>query len=168
MTLRSSDFQSYGDLDSIRNSCDVFLCSWYLWTIIQAPDEVTPARANCEQGFLILLQKQSGWLQLTASDRHQLPPLPWASHLTSLTKRILSQFFFVFLRWPWHKQTFYILLPFVRFTAEILEGWWKSWKRILLIVLPSMFGQYPWKADLKICACEEHYQLWKVMIKTVM
>ena len=23
MTLRSSDLQSYGDLDSIRNSCDV-------------------------------------------------------------------------------------------------------------------------------------------------
>ena len=29
MTLRSSDLQSDSDLDSIRNSCDVF----YIWTI---------------------------------------------------------------------------------------------------------------------------------------
>ena len=31
MTLRSSDFQSDGDLDSIRNSCDVLMMNIHVW-----------------------------------------------------------------------------------------------------------------------------------------
>ena len=36
MTLRSSDLQSEGDLDSIRNSCDVYeiIHDMWVWTIV--------------------------------------------------------------------------------------------------------------------------------------
>ena len=133
MTLRGSDLQSDSDLDSIRNSCDVFCKNWPIWLVNLVV--LVGVRLSGHHISPVLVPKMAKNKFCELGNPPILGKIPKKCRFFSVTRRSRSDVVYwltdwwlalTWLMWPW-----WVMIPKEDLTGVILVSTdafqWLDW-----------------------------------------